>query len=86
MDLDYWGRRDLAKHLIDSYIRISGDRNVLQVLDFYKCYRAYVRGKVESFRLDDPDIPPGEKGEALRRARRFFRLSDSYAKRLRGND
>ncbi len=86
MDLDYRGRRDLAKHLIDSYVRMSEDRDVLQVLDFYKCYRAYVRGKVESFRLDDPNIPPGEKEEALRRARRFFRLSDSYAKRLRGND
>ena len=86
MDLDYRGRKDLSKHLIDSYIRMSGDRDVLQVLDFYKCYRAYVRGKVESFRLDDPNIPPGEKEEAMRRARRFFDLSDGYAKRLREND
>jgi aminoglycoside phosphotransferase family enzyme len=79
MDLDYRNRRDFSKHLIDSYIRTSGDRNVLEVLDFYKCYRAYVRGKVEGFTLDDPNISPGVKDEALKRARRFFRLSSGYA-------
>jgi len=85
MDLDYRGRSDFSKYLIDSYIRRSGDQDILEVLDFYKCYRAYVRGKVESFRLDDQNISPGEKEEALRRARRFFRLSNGYATRLRGN-
>ncbi len=85
MDLDYRGRWDLSRHLIDSYIRMSGDQEIMRVLDFYKCYRAYVRGKVESFRLDDPNIPPGEKEEAMRRARRFFRLSNGYAMRLQDN-
>ena len=85
MDLDYRGRRDLSRHLIDSYIRMSEDQDIMRVLDFYKCYRAYVRGKVESFRLDDPHIPPGEKEEAMGRARRFFRLSNGYAMRLRDN-
>lgn len=45
MDLDYQKRRDFSKHLIDSYIQSSGDQDVLEVLDFYKCYRAYMRGK-----------------------------------------
>ncbi len=83
MDLDYQGRSDLSRHLIDSYIRMSGDQDIMRVLDFYKCYRAYVRGKVESFRLDDPNIPQGEKEEVIKRARRFFRLSNGYAVRLR---
>ena len=83
MDLDYQGRGDLSRHLIDSYMRMSGDQDIMRVLDFYKCYRAYVRGKVESFRLDDPNIPQGEKEEAIERARRFFRLSNGYAVRLR---
>jgi aminoglycoside phosphotransferase family enzyme len=85
MDLDYRGRSDFSQHLIDSYICKSGDRGILEVLDFYKCYRAYVRGKVESFRRDDPHIPAGEKEEAMRRARRFFELSNDYAVRLRDN-
>jgi aminoglycoside phosphotransferase family enzyme len=40
---------------------------------------------VESFRLDDPNIPPDEKEEASRRARRFFELSNEYTVRLRDN-
>jgi aminoglycoside phosphotransferase family enzyme len=85
MDLDYRGRSDFSRYLIDSYMRRSGDRDVLTVLDFYKCYRAYVRGKVESFRLDDPHIPPDEKEEAMTRARSFFHLSHDYALNLRSD-
>jgi len=85
MDLDYRGRSDFSKHLIDSYIRRSGDRDIVAVLDFYTCYRAYVRGKVESFRLDDSHIPPDEKEEAMTRARRFFHLSNDYALSLGGD-
>jgi hypothetical protein len=79
MDLDYHGREDLAEPLIRAYIEKSGDRDLMKVLDFYKCYRAYVRGKVESFRLDDPNIPEGEKKEALKRAQKYFNLSYRYA-------
>jgi aminoglycoside phosphotransferase family enzyme len=48
------------------------------LLDFYKCYRAYVRGKVESFKLDDPYISEEEKAEALTTARRYFQLGEMY--------
>jgi aminoglycoside phosphotransferase family enzyme len=54
----------------------------MEVLDFYKCYRAYVRGKVESFRLDDPHISEGEKKEALKRAQTYFSLAHRYAQRF----
>jgi aminoglycoside phosphotransferase family enzyme len=37
---------------------------------------------VESFRLDDPNIPPDEKRGAIKRARQFFRLSRGYARHL----
>jgi hypothetical protein len=82
MDLDYHGREDLCEHLIQAYIGKSGDQEVLSVLDFYKCYRAYVRGKVESFRLDDPHIPEKEKREALNRAKKYFELAWSYARKF----
>jgi aminoglycoside phosphotransferase family enzyme len=54
----------------------------MEVLDFYKCYRAYVRGKVESFRLDDPNIPEREKKEAFQRAQKYFNLARRYAQRF----
>jgi aminoglycoside phosphotransferase family enzyme len=83
MDLDYQGRKDLSDHLIQTYIGKSEDRDLPKVLDFYKCYRAYVRGKVESFRLDDPHIPEGEKREALQRAQKYFNLALGYALNLK---
>lgn len=82
MDLDYRGREDLTEHLIRAYVERSGDREILNVLDFYKCYRSYVRGKVESFRLDDPNIPEAEKREALNRAKNYFDLAWRYALRF----
>ena len=53
-------------------------RALLNLLGFYKCYRAYVRGKVGSFKLDDPLIPEEEKGKDLAAARRYFELAESY--------
>jgi hypothetical protein len=82
MDLDYHGRQDLSEHLIRAFIGESGDQELIEVLDFYKSYRAYVRGKVESFRLDDPHIPEGEKKEALKRAQKYFSLAHRYSQRF----
>ena len=82
MDLDYHDRQDLSEHLIRAFIGQSGDDELVEVLDFYKCYRSYVRGKVESFRLDDPNIPEKEKTEALKRAQKYFSLAHRYAQRI----
>ena len=82
MDFDFRGSEELSEHLIRSYIEKSGDGKVMGVLDFYKCYRSYVRGKVESFRLDDPHIPEQEKKEACRRAQKYFDLASSYSKKF----
>jgi aminoglycoside phosphotransferase family enzyme len=79
MDLDYQGRQDLSEHLIRAFIEESGDDGLMEVLHYYKCYRSYVRGKVESFRIDDPHIPEEEKKEALKRAQKYFNLAHQYA-------
>ena len=80
MDLDYHGRPDLSQHFVATYQKISGDTEMGQLIDFYKCYRAYVRGKVESFKLDDPHIPEEEKEETLSKAIKYFDLAYSYIK------
>lgn len=76
MDLDFNRRRDLSEALMNSYVEFSGDEGVLDLLNFYKVYRAYVRGKVTSFRLDSPD--PATQEETLRTARKYFTLAESY--------
>jgi hypothetical protein len=78
MDLDRYRQAGLSRHLVDTYVELSGDEGLLELLIFYKCYRAYVRGKVESFKLDDPLISDGEKAKALESARSYFQLAESY--------
>ena len=79
MDLDFHGRSDLGRRLIEQYVQLSGDRDLYLVLDFYKCYRAYVRGKINSFVYQSPDAPEEVRDQALRRARRYFDLAYRYA-------
>ena len=50
-----------------------------QVIDFYKCYRAYVRGKVESLHSIAHAAADSERRASAARARRFFRLALQYA-------
>ncbi|MRR33590.1 kinase [bacterium] len=83
MDVEYRGRRDLAEILLDEYLRTTGDQGVKGVLDFYLVYRAVVRGKVESFRLRDPQISAEDKQRAAERAARHFRLARGYILRRR---
>jgi aminoglycoside phosphotransferase family enzyme len=78
MDLDRYGQAALSRRLVDSYVELSHDEGLLKLLDFYKCYRAYVRGKVEGFKLDDALISESEKAKALENARRYFELAESY--------
>ncbi len=78
MDLDRFRHPELSKSFVDAYVRISGDKDLLQLLNFYKCYRAYVRGKVTTFMLDDKYIPETEKTGLLETARMYFELAESY--------
>jgi len=78
MDLDRYQQAGLARHLVNTYVGLSHDEELLKLLNFYKCYRAYVRGKVESFKLDDPYIPEEEKAKVLTAARSYFQLAESY--------
>jgi len=83
MDLDVRERRDLADELIGSYLGGVGDESFPLVLQFYKCYRAYVRGKVESLLLDEPEVPREQRIAAAGRARRYFDLALEYARERR---
>jgi uncharacterized protein len=51
-------------------------------LPFYRCYRAYVRGKVLSFRLNEAEFSEQERDMAAARAVKFFDLALRYASRL----
>ncbi len=78
MDLDYHGRADLSNRFVKEYINKSRDSGLKELLNFYKCYRAYVRGKVNCFRLDNPYITEVERDKAAEAASSYFNLSLSY--------
>jgi hypothetical protein len=80
MDLDHYGRADLSRHFVNTYVARSQDKELMVLLNFYKCYRAYVRGKVESFKLDDPHISPREKREIQEIATSYFDLANAYTR------
>lgn len=82
MDLDYRGRPELASAFVGSYVKASGDEDLPAIIDFYKCYRAAVRGKVEGFLLGQPEVPAAEKRRARQAAARYFRLAAEYAASL----
>lgn len=82
MDLDYHGEPLLSADLVSHYLKISQDWPLFLLLNFYKSYRAYVRGKVFCFRLEDPSISPKEKNGAREEAKRYFILSHYYATKL----
>lgn len=78
MDLEYQGYSDLSNYLVEKYVQKSGDLGIFTVLNFYKCYRAYVRGKVTSFILNDPGVSEDKKTEARNTAQKYFALAHSY--------
>tara|TARA_B100001971_G_scaffold155348_1_gene144768 strand:- start:193 stop:1203 length:1011 start_codon:yes stop_codon:yes gene_type:complete len=78
MDLDHYGQSDLSHSFVDAYITFSQDKELLKLLNFYKCYRAYIRGKVEGFKLNDPHISEEEKTKVLAVAREYLELAASY--------
>ncbi len=80
MDLDFYRLKDFTLYFIEEYIKKSGDTSLRDLLDFYKCYRAYVRGKIGCFTYSDERLTLEERERALETARRYFDLSFSYAK------
>lgn len=79
MDLDFHRLGDLSGYFIDRFVELSGDRSLIDVLDFYKCYRAYVRGKIHSFSADSKEIGEEDRGRSLSTARKYFALAYRYA-------
>jgi len=78
MDLEYYGGNSLSEKLWNLYKEIINEHDVDSLLTFYKIYRAIVRGKVNSFQLDDEKIGMEKKEEAIEVSKKYFKLARSY--------
>lgn len=79
MDLDFHGLSELSEYFIDRFSESSGDPGLKDMLNFYKCYRAYVRGKIGLFTAADPAVGEPLRSQCIENAAKYFVLAQSYA-------
>ncbi len=84
MDIEARGRKDLANAFLNTYIEETGDWEGLQVLPLYLSRQAYVRAKVTSFLLDDPNISETDKKAAGKTAADYYTLAYKYTQIKQG--
>jgi len=80
MDLELHGAPGLAAELLQAYAVQADDPALFFLLPFYQCYRAYVRGKVESLKSQEPEVSAEDREQARQQAQRSFRLAARYAR------
>jgi aminoglycoside phosphotransferase family enzyme len=80
MDLEFNKGEKLSKLLCKSYLSNMDeeDETTFPLINFYKIYRAYVRGKVVSFMLNDENISDEKKDAVRKNAQQYFSLAHSY--------
>jgi hypothetical protein len=81
MDLDFHGLSEFSRHFAQHFAEATSDEELLTMLDFYQCYRACVRGKINGLAAGEPEVPPEERERAGQGARAYFTLAGSYARK-----
>jgi len=79
MDLDYRGQEQHSIWFVDTMSGRLNDPGLHGVLNFYKCYRAYVRGKIGLLTGQDREVDESTRAASLQRAGRYFKLAVLYA-------
>ncbi len=78
MDLDHQGRPDLSDLFVNRYADVAADHELMEVVDFYKAYRALVRAKVLCLKSREPEVPESDCTAAVARAKRYSALASLY--------
>jgi uncharacterized protein len=82
MDLDFLDFSQIAHSLLKAYAHYSGDPDMFILLDFYKCYRAMVRVKVNCLRLRQGHLDSKQRSTLLDQTRRYLELAYQYAEQF----
>lgn len=78
MDLDFNGLPDLSRSFIEQMSDRLNDPDLIKLVDFYKCYRAYVRGKVKSLESSEEEVGTSGRERAVQLAKDYFSLALQY--------
>lgn len=79
MDLDYHGLENYSQLFIERFCQAAKDPGLVEMLDFYKAYRAYVRGKIGLFTAADSGVEDSVRQANRESAARYFALAHRYA-------
>jgi len=82
MDLEFHGHIDFSNVFVKEYQNLSNDFGINNLLNFYKCYRSYIRGKIACFTSGNIELTDSEKFLEKEKARRYFKLAKNYAEIL----
>lgn len=77
MDLDDHQQQKLARQLLNQYLSLTGDYNGLATLRYYQVYRAMVRAKVASLRLNQLNDTEAIKN-CVQEIRSYAQLAKDY--------
>ncbi|WP_044874109.1 AAA family ATPase [Pseudomonas sp. LFM046] len=78
MDLEDRGLKSLSRRLVNQYLEQTGDYEGLELLNFYKAYRAMVRAKIALFSLAH-QTDAVQKAATIRQYRNYAGLAESYS-------
>jgi aminoglycoside phosphotransferase family enzyme/predicted kinase len=78
MDLEDRDLKALSNRFINAWLEHTGDYQALELINFYKAYRALVRAKVSLFRLGQ-EQDPQQCRLILAQYRRYANLAESYS-------
>lgn len=78
MDMEQKQLPHLSNRLLNTYLEYTGDYAGLEVLQFYKVYRALVRAKVTVLKLKGGDLSEEEAHAVLREYAAYIQLAQSY--------
>lgn len=77
MDLESRGLKSLARRFVNRWLELTGDYQALELLNFYKSYRALVRAKINLLSLcHEPDTT--HRATAMAEYRRYASLAEQY--------
>jgi len=79
MDLEEHGRTELANLFLNHYLQCGGDYKSVSLLRFYLCYRAMVRAKVATLRLDQPGLLAEEEQQVHNNFANYLQLAERYS-------
>ena len=76
VDLDFRGRPELARIILSYYLHFTQDYSALQILRFYKVYRAMVRAKISALQAEQNSTDSPKYNDLKNKTLRYLDLAN----------